>query len=252
MIKFFRKIRQNLLSENKFSKYLIYAIGEIVLVVIGILIALQINNWNEERKIENMGKEYIGEIYTDLKNEVSNIEEILIGLRTQANGTENVLSFFESKDKVIKDTVQFTENHWAPARLFIVQRDINTFDKLRSNGQPGLLKNDSLSNLLDRFYKNFDIRISNFKEYPLQIRMDLRKISFPIGNMEDFKYEIKNNKLSTAFITEYLNNEEVYEHLLSILKTCRYNIKFFGELSTEAQQLINYIEENYPKIKIKK
>ncbi|MFX0556562.1 DUF6090 family protein [Maribacter sp. CXY002] len=50
MIKFFRRIRQKLLSENKFSKYLAYAIGEIVLVVIGILIALQINNWNEERK----------------------------------------------------------------------------------------------------------------------------------------------------------------------------------------------------------
>ena len=50
MIKFFRKIRQNLLSENKFSKYLIYAIGEIILVVIGILIALQINNWNESEK----------------------------------------------------------------------------------------------------------------------------------------------------------------------------------------------------------
>jgi len=49
MIKFFRKIRQQLLTENKFSKYLLYAIGEIVLVVIGILIALQINNWNIER-----------------------------------------------------------------------------------------------------------------------------------------------------------------------------------------------------------
>ncbi len=52
MIKFFRKIRQQLLTENKFSKYLIYAIGEIVLVVIGILIALSINNSNEERKLE--------------------------------------------------------------------------------------------------------------------------------------------------------------------------------------------------------
>lgn len=50
MIKFFRKIRQQLLSENNISKYLFYAIGEIVLVVIGILIALQINNWNEDKK----------------------------------------------------------------------------------------------------------------------------------------------------------------------------------------------------------
>ena len=50
MINFFRKIRQKLLSENKFSIYMLYAIGEIVLVVIGILIALQINNWNEFKK----------------------------------------------------------------------------------------------------------------------------------------------------------------------------------------------------------
>lgn len=50
MIKFFRRIRQKLLSENRISKYLIYAIGEIVLVVIGILLALQINNRNEENK----------------------------------------------------------------------------------------------------------------------------------------------------------------------------------------------------------
>lgn len=49
MIKFFRRIRQRLLTENKFSKYLFYAVGEIVLVVIGILVALQLNNWNEER-----------------------------------------------------------------------------------------------------------------------------------------------------------------------------------------------------------
>src|SRR6056297_1515181 len=53
MIKFFRKIRQNLLSEGKTGKYLKYAIGEIVLVVIGILIALSINNWNENRKERN-------------------------------------------------------------------------------------------------------------------------------------------------------------------------------------------------------
>jgi sensor domain CHASE-containing protein len=52
MIKFFRKIRQKMLTENKFSKYLLYAVGEIILVVIGILIALQINNWNEKEKLK--------------------------------------------------------------------------------------------------------------------------------------------------------------------------------------------------------
>ena len=50
MIKFFRKIRKNMIKENKVSKYMLYAIGEIILVVIGILIALQINNWNNVQK----------------------------------------------------------------------------------------------------------------------------------------------------------------------------------------------------------
>ena len=51
MLKFFRNIRKNLISNGKTVNYLKYAIGEIILVVIGILIALQINNWNENRKL---------------------------------------------------------------------------------------------------------------------------------------------------------------------------------------------------------
>jgi hypothetical protein len=51
MLRFFRQIRQKLLADNKFSKYLLYAVGEILLVVIGILIALQVNTWKEEREM---------------------------------------------------------------------------------------------------------------------------------------------------------------------------------------------------------
>ena len=67
MIKFFRHIRRHLLSESKFSKYLIYAIGEIILVVIGILIALQFNNWNESRKENILAKNYYKRLLSDLK-----------------------------------------------------------------------------------------------------------------------------------------------------------------------------------------
>ncbi len=249
MLKFFRKIRHRLLSENQTGKYLKYAIGEIILVVIGILIALQINNWNERRKTNNKGKEYIQEIYKELKIEVSNIDLVLNSLSNQYNGVEHVLSFFESENKEIKDTVQFTKSYWSTTRLFIVERDLNTFDKLKSSGQSIILRNDSLTNMLDRFYKNFDIRILNFKEFPIQIRMDLRRESFPIGSMKDFNYENENYKLTNSYIKEYFSNDEVYEHLLSILKTCEYNTIFFEELSEEALQVINYMEDKYPELK---
>ena len=66
MIKFFRNIRQNMIKENKVSNYLLYAIGEIVLVVIGILIALQINNWNESRKLNETEREFFKGVRSDL------------------------------------------------------------------------------------------------------------------------------------------------------------------------------------------
>ena len=66
MIKFFRNIRQTLIKENKVSNYLLYAIGEIVLVVIGILIALQVNNWNESRKLESTEREFFQGVKSDL------------------------------------------------------------------------------------------------------------------------------------------------------------------------------------------
>lgn len=67
MIKFFRKIRQKLLSENRFTKYLLYAIGEIILVVIGILIALQVNNLNNQAKKHNQEIAMLKDLKVDLE-----------------------------------------------------------------------------------------------------------------------------------------------------------------------------------------
>ena len=90
MIKFFNKIRKKLLSENKFSKYLIYAIGEIVLVVIGILIALQINNWNEHKKLK---KEYI----SDLKAIKENLEKDALTIIANLNNGNRIVQEFQKR-----------------------------------------------------------------------------------------------------------------------------------------------------------
>jgi hypothetical protein len=67
MIGALRRIRRTLLSDNKLSKYLVYAAGEIVLVVLGILIAIQINNWNEIRKDRNQERVYLERVLLDLE-----------------------------------------------------------------------------------------------------------------------------------------------------------------------------------------
>jgi len=73
MINFFRKIRKQLANENKFQKYFKYALGEILLVVIGILIALQANNWNENRKQEAQFKAAISKVYTSINTNVESL-----------------------------------------------------------------------------------------------------------------------------------------------------------------------------------
>jgi len=74
MISFFRKIRQRLLQENRASRYLVYAIGEIALVMVGILLALQVNNWNEDRKIRIAEQRILQNLRTELILNIKNLE----------------------------------------------------------------------------------------------------------------------------------------------------------------------------------
>ena len=77
MIKLFRRIRQRLLTENRFSKYLLYAVGEIVLVVIGILIALQVNNWNNSNRQKLIEREILSGIREDIVNDTTDISRAI-------------------------------------------------------------------------------------------------------------------------------------------------------------------------------
>ncbi|MDX1591318.1 MAG: DUF6090 family protein [Balneolaceae bacterium] len=65
------------MEENKIRKYILYAIGEILLVVIGILIALQVNNWNEQRKRQNEEKQYLAALHSDFESAESSFQLIL-------------------------------------------------------------------------------------------------------------------------------------------------------------------------------
>ena len=97
MIKFFRRFRQQFLSENKFSKYLIYAIGEIILVVIGILIALSINNWNEQRKSSKQELLLLKQLQTDLSTNKDEVKELNSRLNINKVGIDSLILRLNNK-----------------------------------------------------------------------------------------------------------------------------------------------------------
>jgi hypothetical protein len=106
MLKFFRKIRQNLLMENKTRKYLTYAVGEIVLVVIGILIALQINNWNEQRKTNAITHLYYNQLLEDFEKDKNYIEETSTVIDSNLVRYEAYEAIYDEKDLTLPEALE--------------------------------------------------------------------------------------------------------------------------------------------------
>ena len=154
MINFFRRIRQKALTENKpaspedgFGKYLTYAIGEIVLVVIGILIALQINNWNENKKSSEFEREMLTQIQDNLKNDKITLEKIKINFTKAVISSNKILDL--QQDKQVPDSLK----NWL-ADIIQFERFqplTNSYEALKSKGLDRV-SNKELRLLLGAYY----------------------------------------------------------------------------------------------------
>ena len=143
MIKFFRKIRQNLLSGGKTGKYLMYAIGEIILVVIGILIAIQINNWNTNRIDRNKEQE----ILQQLKGEyLDNKEQLQSKIEVRNRMNSSAFALLEYKNKASYDIDIDSFNLLLVQTLFRPTFDpaLGVTNELIHAGKLYLIKNDDL------------------------------------------------------------------------------------------------------------
>jgi len=98
MIKFFRKIRRNLLLENKTGKYFKYAIGEIILVMVGILLALQINNWNETKKEQAITNKYLSGFVSDLEKDRAQLDNLINVRKKQSTSAKALLIMIETNE----------------------------------------------------------------------------------------------------------------------------------------------------------
>ncbi len=155
MIKFFRKIRQKLLTENKFSKYLIYAIGEIVLVVIGILIALQINNWNQRRQNQKLELEYLIGIKANLNDDIFELESHFKGDTIKFDAYTFLVRTFNSKDYLSKKQ-EIISNIYSISRLGWFEGQNIVFENLKSSGKLNLIQSDTIRNSIQKYYRFFE------------------------------------------------------------------------------------------------
>jgi len=247
MIKFFRKIRHKLFTENKFSKYLLYALGEIILVVIGILIALQVNNWNEGRKLQNESQE----ILTALNAEFKNNREVL----------KDRIDYLEDANKYVKAVLSLTKSDESQLRAVNVDSIISlslkygnynpansTIQELISSGKLNLIENDQLKDHLFNWLQILEDTDEDFKNQDLQA---ITMLEVYLSKNISFKNTITYHPLDFGDGASKLFDGK-YEHIFNDLEfeNLYYGKRFWNtvminhykELDILAQEIIHQTE----------
>lgn len=162
MIKFFRHIRKALLAENKFSKYLIYAMGEIILVVVGILIALQVNNLNQKSQLRDLEKKILEELLVDLSIAKADIENDIRVNKRWLKRTELLKSHLHNK-KAYHDSIEEFMSEAAAMTQFSPRT--SGYQNLKSEGV-SLIRNDSLRKEISNLFEiTFPSAVIEGREY---------------------------------------------------------------------------------------
>ena len=146
MIRLFRKIRHQLLSKDKYSIYLLYAGGEILLVVVGILLALQIDNWNDQRKERVKELNYLKAIKNDLELNGKEVESFIQLKQTAIESANIIIKYFEND--TISNPGYFNLHNLNVSISNRFEEKNNTFKELENSGQLALISNQEIKNLL--------------------------------------------------------------------------------------------------------
>ena len=189
MIKFFRRIRQQLLTEHKFSKYLFYALGEIILVVIGILIALAANNWSIEQAERLQESKYLNNIKLDLEKDLASLETNLNFRRNKIDGTQKLIQ--QINGAPVDDLTELSRNVFNTLNELRFTPNNSTYTELASSGNLNLISVDSIKILLLELEELYKVNTFGIEHETYEYR---EYISKPV-----FKYT-DTEKLAAIFI----------------------------------------------------
>ncbi|MBC3759251.1 hypothetical protein H7U19_12605 [Hyunsoonleella sp. SJ7] len=242
MIKFFRKIRQKLLSENKFSKYLIYAIGEIVLVVIGILIALWLNNLNQakanEQERRNIKKELIAEL-SENKIFFKNYKAYAEQCRNKAMEILNISAGNNTELPI--DTIRKYAIEMMPIKSFSIDGS-----RRASAKSAGLLK--LLNSKENNAIAKYDTTLEEYKEarkintiWKQENRtLFLYLNSFDISGDKVLKHPDYN--LSEEGYISFLKKKETYVKLKDIYVSAEIDVRWLKEIIKDIDKTIEILD----------
>ncbi|WP_299365094.1 DUF6090 family protein [Winogradskyella sp.] len=249
MTKFFRHIRKSLIEQSKMGKYFKYAIGEILLVVIGILIALQINNWNTRRIEDDKANRYVKRLTNQLRKNIERIDYVANDFEKRYMESLQLLPIINGKDTVnLKSKINtLVRNNFFDFHLNL---NLNIITEGRENGDMSLIKDDDIREAI------YNLSTENMKiiERERISNDDLNSLFVPYLNQHfnfrnssgipDIFDNVNPSSLYKNDNYKMLYDQEFENHIFARLEYHDGNIAAYRELKELVLDLLHRIENH--------
>ncbi len=238
MLAFLRKIRQKLLQQNKVTRYVAYAFGEILLVVIGILIALQVNNWNEDRKANNARIEYTHALLVELEKDSVQLADELDAINKRL---ETVLSYFDrlSQSNSNLDTLfKIMRDEADPSFVRPGNLNTNTYITLSSTGEIGFF-DSNLEEMIQNYYQKANQTYNSAIEQSRFYQNIFSEYHFNIPKPHEY-----NDSPVLMQLEGIMDRSKALLIFNGMLSIKRFNLRFFKEYHEEMILLNSELSKN--------
>lgn len=222
-------------DDNRPLKYARYAIGEIVLVVIGILIALQINNWNEDRKTKQEEVKALKELKGDLLLNIEDFSENVYGYKLSGNANKTVIKIID-QDLEYHDSLMYVFGRLYPLVTMVANN--GTYESLKERGL-NLISNDSLRKVITRYYSKDIIFVKTVESKNVQAISDAQLTPFLMKEFRTIEpFVLRPNDFDSLRTNNYFR-----ELLANLDFFCYWSVSKNNDLIATANQLINMIDQ---------
>lgn len=239
MIKFFKSIRQELVMKNNTSKYFKYAIGEVVLVMVGILLALQVNNWNNKRLEKQLEVNVLKQARVDIQSMLNDMKGDQEILKLGINSHLNINSYI--KDDVVYNDSMCFDFHWLMRDEYMYPIT-SAYDILKDKGLD-LIENDSIRQGLQNVFEFMLPRIS--KENPFypdleEFFSDFYHRNFSVNNNQKLEYTQKFDSYEFKYPYKNTFDGRVYDVQIGYVPNDFESLKSNSEFQVLLRQSFRY------------
>ena len=207
MLKINRRLRRELFDKMNLKKYLLYTFGEVLLVMIGLLLAIQVNSWNAKRIDRNTEKEYLGRLSNELKSEIEMYSEVRDKFIEKEKRLKRIIRIWQSGNNSITDSLQYINDFKWGGNIGPWFLEPVTWNQLIQTGELKLLRDHKL---VDEMYYHNNLAkgvADNYLMHPMQMTNRAREVW-----IEPFLYENTDIVIDTGEVS-VIPSTEVYENI---------------------------------------